>query len=258
MTQPTSRTTFKDYCKRKLGHPVVELNLDDDQIEDAIDDAVQYFQEYHYDGTHPEFVKKQITASTQKLAGSPTGTFTSGETIEGSSSGIRATFHEYHSANTTIRFQSPTTKNNSNAEAVGDGNTYYRDITTTWTASETITGLSSGATATVHSSTTQTFGDIDNHYVTLDESYIGITGVIPFSDNLSGSTNMFSVNYQYALNDLYTMGTAGDMRNYVFTQQYLSMIQNLFSGLPRFRFNKHRDRLYLDIDWSGDLKIDDF
>ena len=60
MTQPTSRTTFKDYCKRKLGHPVVELNLDDDQIEDAIDDAVQYFQEYHYDGTHPEFVKKQI------------------------------------------------------------------------------------------------------------------------------------------------------------------------------------------------------
>ena len=258
MTQPTSRTTFKDYCKRKLGHPVVELNLDDDQIEDAIDDAVQYFQEYHYDGTHPEFVKKQISASTQKLAGSPTGTFTSGETIEGGSSGIRATFHEFHSANTTIRFQSPTTKNNSNAEAVGDGNTYYRDITTTWTASETITGLSSGATATVHSSTTQTFGDIDYHYVPLDESYIGITGVIPFSDNLSGSTNMFSVNYQYALNDLYTMGTAGDMRNYVFTQQYLSMIQNLFSGLPRFRFNKHRDRLYLDIDWSGDLKIDDF
>ena len=37
MTQPTSRETFKDYCKRKLGHPVVELNLDDDQIEDAID-----------------------------------------------------------------------------------------------------------------------------------------------------------------------------------------------------------------------------
>ena len=70
MTQPTSRTTFKDYCKRKLGHPVVELNLDDDQIEDTIDDAVTYWQEYHFDGTHPEFVKKQITASTQILASS--------------------------------------------------------------------------------------------------------------------------------------------------------------------------------------------
>ena len=248
MTQPTTRATFKEYCKRKLGHPVVELNLDDDQIEDTIDDAVSYWQEYHYDGTHPEFVKKQITASTQLLASSPSGTFSAGETIEGGTSGLRATFHEYHSANTTIRYQKPETKNNSNAEGVGDGNTYYRDITTTWTASETITGLTSGATATVHATTTRTSGDIDNFYVQLDESYIGIIGVIPFTENLSGSTNMFSVNYQYALNDLYTMGAAGDMKNYVFTQQYLSMIQNLFSGLPRFRFNKHRDRLYLDID----------
>ena len=107
-------------------------------------------------------------------------------------------------------------------------------------------------------STTQTIGDIDNHYLSLDESYIGITGIIPLSENLSGSTNMFSVNYQYALNDLYTMGSAGDVKSYVFTQQYLSTIQNLFSGMPRFRFNRHRDRVYLDIDWSSDLKIDDF
>ena len=258
MTQPTSRTTFKDYCKRKLGHPVVELNIDDDQIEDTIDDAVTYWQEYHFDGTHPEFVKKQITASTQILASAPTGTFSGGETIEGGTSGIKATLNDYISANTTIRYSKPVTKNNSNAVAVGDGSTYYTDITTTWTAGETITGASSGATATVHASTAQTIGDIDNHYLSLDESYIGITGIIPLTDNLSGSTNMFSVNYQYALNDLYTMGSAGDMKNYVFTQQYLSTIQNLFSGMPRFRFNRHRDRVYLDIDWSADLKIDDF
>ena len=67
MTAPTSRSTFKEYCKRKLGHPVIEINLDDDQIEDTIDDAVAYWQEYHFDGTHPEFVKKQITASTQRF-----------------------------------------------------------------------------------------------------------------------------------------------------------------------------------------------
>ena len=40
MTQPTTRTTFKDYCKRKLGWPVVELNIDDDQVEDCIDDSL--------------------------------------------------------------------------------------------------------------------------------------------------------------------------------------------------------------------------
>ena len=102
MTQPTSRATFKEYCKRKLGHPVIELNLDDDQIEDTIDDAVSYWQEYHFDGTHPEYVKKQVTASTQLLASAPTGTFSEGETIEGGTSGLRATFNDYISSNTTI------------------------------------------------------------------------------------------------------------------------------------------------------------
>ena len=47
MTQPTTRATLKDYAKRKLGHPVVELNIDDDQMEDCIDDALEFFQEYH-------------------------------------------------------------------------------------------------------------------------------------------------------------------------------------------------------------------
>jgi len=63
MTQPTSRTTFKDYCKRKLGHPVIELNLDDDQIEDTIDDAIAYWQEYHFDGVEKVFLKHTITAT---------------------------------------------------------------------------------------------------------------------------------------------------------------------------------------------------
>ena len=50
MAIPTSRTTFKDYCKRKLGYPVLEINVDDDQIDDLIDDALQIFYERHFDG----------------------------------------------------------------------------------------------------------------------------------------------------------------------------------------------------------------
>ena len=61
MTQPTTRTTFKDYCKRKLGWPVVELNIDDDQVEDCIDDSLQYFQEYHFDAIKRVFLKYKIT-----------------------------------------------------------------------------------------------------------------------------------------------------------------------------------------------------
>ena len=71
MTQPTTRATFKDYCKRKLGWPVVELNIDDDQVEDCIDDSLQFFQEYHYDATENALLKHQITGSTLKLASAP-------------------------------------------------------------------------------------------------------------------------------------------------------------------------------------------
>ena len=68
MTQPTSRATLKDYAKRQLGHPVVELNLDDDQMEDRIDDALEYFQEYHFDGTERAFLVEQVAASTLTFA----------------------------------------------------------------------------------------------------------------------------------------------------------------------------------------------
>ena len=245
MTQPTTRATLKDYAKRKLGHPVVELNIDDDQLEDCIDDALEYFQEYHFDGTYPTFVKKQITGSTLKIQTNQA--FETGETITGGTSGVRATVHEYHSANTTIRYKNPEVKSG------GDGNTYYANTTTTFGNAETITGGTSALTATTAASSAATTGDFDNHYVAIEENVIGIKGVIPFYENTNKSTNMFSVNYQYVLHDLYAMGGMGD-----FNQQKLSMINDLFSGLPRFRFNRHMDRLYLDINWNADLKIDDW
>ena len=51
MATPTSRETFKEYCLRTLGKPVVDINVDDQQVEDRIDDALQYYRDYHFDGT---------------------------------------------------------------------------------------------------------------------------------------------------------------------------------------------------------------
>ena len=62
MANPTSRTTLIDYCKRKLGDPVIEINVDEDQLEDRLDEALQIFQEYHSEGTVRTFVSQQITA----------------------------------------------------------------------------------------------------------------------------------------------------------------------------------------------------
>ena len=62
MAEPTSRTELKDYCLRKLGFPVLEVNVDDDQIEDSIDDALQYYRMRHYDGTELAYMKHIFTA----------------------------------------------------------------------------------------------------------------------------------------------------------------------------------------------------
>ena len=61
MATISSRPDFKNYCLRRLGFPVIELNLDDDQIEDRIDDALQYWQDYHFDGTQKVYYIKAIT-----------------------------------------------------------------------------------------------------------------------------------------------------------------------------------------------------
>ena len=61
MAKPRSRQELADYCLRALGAPVVEINIDDDQLGDRIDEAIQYYQEYHADATIRRYRKHQIT-----------------------------------------------------------------------------------------------------------------------------------------------------------------------------------------------------
>ena len=61
MAKPASRTQLIDYCLRKLGAPVLEINLDDDQIDDLVDDAIQLFNERHFDGVERMYLKYQFT-----------------------------------------------------------------------------------------------------------------------------------------------------------------------------------------------------
>jgi len=61
MAKPASRTQLIDYCLRKLGAPVLEINIDDDQIDDLVDDAIQLFNERHFDGVERMYLKYQIT-----------------------------------------------------------------------------------------------------------------------------------------------------------------------------------------------------
>jgi len=61
MAQPASRSEFKNYCLRQLGAPVLEINVADEQIDDIIDDSLQYFHERHFDGVMRTYLKYQVT-----------------------------------------------------------------------------------------------------------------------------------------------------------------------------------------------------
>ena len=62
MATPSTRETLKQYCLRNLGKPVIDINVDDDQVEDRIDEALQYFAQYHVDGVERMYLKYEVTA----------------------------------------------------------------------------------------------------------------------------------------------------------------------------------------------------
>jgi hypothetical protein len=66
MSKIQTRQQFTDYCLRRLGFPVIDINVDEDQIDDRIDDALQFFQDYHFDGTEKMFLKHRITEEDVK------------------------------------------------------------------------------------------------------------------------------------------------------------------------------------------------
>ena len=63
MAVPSTRQTHIDYCLRSLGDPVIEINVDDDQLEDRVDEALEYYREYHSEATFRTYLKHLVTAT---------------------------------------------------------------------------------------------------------------------------------------------------------------------------------------------------
>ena len=94
MAKPSTRQGLIDYCLRQLGAPVLEINVDDDQIDDLVDDALQYFNERHYDGVEKMYLKYKITQDDidRGKATPPSGTGVIGTTATGG--GFSNTWYE--------------------------------------------------------------------------------------------------------------------------------------------------------------------
>jgi hypothetical protein len=153
MAVPTTRSEFKEFCLRKLGKPVIEINVDDDQVEDRIDESLRYFWDYHFDGTE---------------------------------------------------------------------RTYYKHIITSQ--------------------------DKTNQYITMPENIIGAVRIFDIGDPMV-SNNLFDIRYQIALNDLYTL-TSVSMIPYYMAFQHIQLLEQLLVGKQFIRYNRHRNRLHLDMNWD--------
>ena len=93
MAQPSTRSELIDYCKRKLGAPVLEINVADEQVEDLIDDAIQFFQERHFDGVYQTYMKYKITQEDiDRGKAKTTGVGISTSTVDSTIVGVSTTF----------------------------------------------------------------------------------------------------------------------------------------------------------------------
>lgn len=154
MAVPSTRSEFKEYCLRSLGKPVIEINVDDDQVEDRLDQALRFYWDYHFDGTEKIYFKHQVVAD-----------------------------------------------------------------------------------------------DITNSYIDLPENIIGVVKMFPIGDFTTSSGNIFNVRYQIALNDLYTLTNVG-LQSYYMAMQHLGVVQEILVGRTPIRYNRHRNRLHLDMEMA--------
>jgi hypothetical protein len=81
MAQPSSRAELKEYCLKQLGKPVLEINVDDDQIDNLMDDAIQYFHERHFDGIERVFLKHQLQPGEKDILRSGKETTTASSSV---------------------------------------------------------------------------------------------------------------------------------------------------------------------------------
>jgi hypothetical protein len=232
----TSRETLKQYCLRALGAPVLEINVDDDQLEDRIDEALEYWNLYHYEGVEQIYMKQQIRASVMNLTTSVASTFNLSEIVTGNTSGAIAEVckqTDISSSGTSL---------------------LVRNVTGTFAAGETITG-NNGHTA-VLGLTPIVLREYDNKYVTMPDHVYGVTKILS-AGQASSSKNIFDLQYQLRLNDLYDL-TSTSLIYYKTVMGHLALLDLELNGHQLYRFNRLQNRLYLDANWPTDFILGDY
>ena len=219
MAIPNTRETLKQYCLRNLGKPVIDVNVDDDQVEDRLDEALQYFAQYHTDGVERMYLKYKVTADD------------------------------------VTRMTTNKSYNVDEKGTVAENIELEEGTLTSGDTSGDIQAEDGGAILTEDSTLVRTTYEETQNYLVIPDAVISVINVFPLSDR--ANLNMFDVRYQLRLNDLYDFSSTSIV-HYEMTMKHLDFLDHILVGEKPMRFNQLSNRLYIDQDWTNDISADEY
>lgn len=232
----SSRADLIEYALRKLGKPVISIEVDMTQVEDRVDEALQFFQDFHYDGTERIYLKHQITPTTV-VVDSAIG-FLPGEVVTKSDG--------------TYFIILSIVDNTLHCRAI---NSVFGKPGQTLTVGDVLTGQTSGAVSTFVSSVQ---GDIETGSVPISDMVTGIIRAIPWFMATNSSNFIFDPKYQVIMSTFQNLSSSS-MIYFEQLMEHISLIDQVLRPIDTIRFNRKMGRVFLDLDWSlanpGDFLI---
>lgn len=219
------RQALAEYCLRQLGAPVLNIEIADEQLSDVIENAIEFYQEYHFDGTERDILKHKIVGTELTL-----------DTTTGLSVGDNLSARNTYAS--VVRVIDGTTIEIS--KMVGEYD---------WIEGDELVA-STGGTYTIQTDGI-VLGDPDNGWIPISEDVSGITRILPA---MGYSEGLFDITYQLRMNELWDLSSV-KMSYFTTSMEYLSLLDFLLRKEKNFRFNRRMNRLYLDINWKDDVKV---
>lgn len=232
-----SREQLKQYALRALGAPVLEINVDNTQLEDRLDEALDYFNLYHYEGVEQMYLKHMINASVLTVTSSA-GIPPISLKLINQQGGTCEVIRQWNKLSTDTVW---TVKN-----VKGDWTVVGSEIKDVANQSGPVLGLVGS----------MVLGEVDTKYITTPDYVYGVTKILNIGQ-ASSSKNIFDLQYQLRLNDLYDL-TSTSIVYYKTVMSHLAMLDLELNGHPLYRFNRMQNRLYLDVNWETDVLVGDY
>lgn len=233
MALPRSRTELKEYALRKLGHPVIQINIAPEQMDDRLDEAIEKFQEEHFDAVERLYLRHTIKLSVLRFPAAIADQFDPKEVIVGQNSGAKARVIRHEISNDFLEF------------------IFLRTSIKEFEIGELVEGQKSGTTAEVLEFE---LGDIDNGYIELPENILSVRKVLPMS--FRSKDILFDVRYRIALSSVPDL-MSFDLVGYDAFHKHLALLDFMLKPQAGMNFNRFSGRLYINHDWYSDIDFNE-